>query len=171
MEAAEAARRPAGGLTDTQLKDLRLVKARIDRERLPRGVEPARHLKLGPGGLLDVQWVAQLLQLRHGWEHPALRVTGTVEALEGAASAGLIEPEDAGVLIQSWMQAMSIRNANVLWTGRVRATADVMPSDARHVRGVARLLGHSAESWTELLEERARVARRARQVFERLFYD
>ncbi|MDR2372774.1 MAG: bifunctional [glutamine synthetase] adenylyltransferase/[glutamine synthetase]-adenylyl-L-tyrosine phosphorylase, partial [Bifidobacteriaceae bacterium] len=118
MELAEPVRYRPGGLAESELKDLRLLKARIDGERLPRGVEPSRHVKLGPGGLLDVQWVAQLYQLRHAWEHPSLRVTGTVEALQAAAGAGLMDGEDAQVLIESWMQAMSIRNANVLWTGR-----------------------------------------------------
>jgi glutamate-ammonia-ligase adenylyltransferase len=170
MAVAEAARRPAGGLGPGELKDLRLMKARIDAERLPRGVEPARHLKLGPGGLLDVQWVAQLYQMRHSFDHPELRVTGTVEALEGAVAAGLMGERDARILIESWMQAMSIRNANVLWTGRVGPAQDVVPSDGRHLRGVARLLGHGPAAGASLPEERARLARRARQVFDRLFY-
>ena len=38
----------------------------MEAERMPRGMDPALHLKLGPGGLADVEWVAQLLQLRHG---------------------------------------------------------------------------------------------------------
>jgi glutamate-ammonia-ligase adenylyltransferase len=146
------------------------MKARIDSERLPRGVEPARHLKLGPGGLLDVQWVAQLTQLRHAWEVPALRVTGTVEALEAAAAAGVMAPADSEILIQAWMQAMSIRNANVLWTGRVGPTSDVVPSSGPQLRGVASLLGYRPPTGSRLPENRARLARRAHQVFDRLFY-
>ncbi|MDR2348774.1 MAG: bifunctional [glutamine synthetase] adenylyltransferase/[glutamine synthetase]-adenylyl-L-tyrosine phosphorylase, partial [Bifidobacteriaceae bacterium] len=170
MAVAVEARYPRGGLTGAQLKDLRLMKARIDAERLPRGVEPARHLKLGPGGLLDAQWVAQLYQLQHAWDHPGLRVTGTVEALQAAAAAGLIAPSDADALVAAWMQAMSIRNANVLWTGRVGSASDVVPSDGRQLRGVAALLGYRGAAWSELPEDRARLARRARAVFDRLFY-
>jgi glutamate-ammonia-ligase adenylyltransferase len=170
MEIAEATRYPDGGLTEAQIKDLRLMKARVEAERLPRGVEPARHVKLGPGGLLDVQWVAQLYQLRHASTKPELRVTGTVEALQGAVAAGLMDEGDSEVLIASWMQAMSIRNANVLWTGRVGSSSDVVPSDGRQLRGVASLLGYQPPTGTRLPEDRSRLARRARQVFERLFY-
>jgi glutamate-ammonia-ligase adenylyltransferase len=170
MAVADPVRYRPGGLSEKELTDLRLLKARIEAERLPRGVEPARHVKLGPGGLLDVQWVAQLYQLRHAGDLPGLRVTGTVEALEAAVAADLIDAADVCVLIESWMQAMSIRNANVLWTGRVGASSDVLPSDPRQLRGVAGLMGYPRGSSAELTEDRARVARRARQVFDRLFY-
>ncbi|MDR1187184.1 MAG: bifunctional [glutamine synthetase] adenylyltransferase/[glutamine synthetase]-adenylyl-L-tyrosine phosphorylase [Bifidobacteriaceae bacterium] len=170
MDLADPVRYRPGGLSESELKDLRLLKARIDGERLPRGVEPSRHVKLGPGGLLDVQWVAQLYQLRYAGDHPELRVTGTVEALEAAVAVGVMDAADAQVLIESWMQAMSIRNANVLWTGRVSATSDVVPSDPRHLRGVAWLMGYERGIGGQLVEDRARLARRARAVFDRLFY-
>ena len=41
------------------------IKARVDSERLPRGADPATHTKLGRGGLADIEWTVQLLQLRH----------------------------------------------------------------------------------------------------------
>ncbi len=51
-------------LSDQDVREVRRVKARVEAERLPRGADPARHLKLGRGGLSDVEWLAQLLQLR-----------------------------------------------------------------------------------------------------------
>ncbi len=53
-------------VTADALKQMRTLKARMEAERLPRGIDPRRHLKLGPGGLSDVEWTVQLLQLRHG---------------------------------------------------------------------------------------------------------
>ena len=53
---------------------------------------PTLHTKLGRGGLSDVEWTVQLLQLRHAAEIPGLRTTRTLAALEVAASAGLVEP-------------------------------------------------------------------------------
>ena len=44
------------------VKEVRRLKALMEAERLPRGVDPARHLKLGRGGLSDVEWTVQLLQ-------------------------------------------------------------------------------------------------------------
>jgi glutamate-ammonia-ligase adenylyltransferase len=81
-----------------------------------------------------------------------------------------MDGEDAQVLIESWMQAMSIRNANVLWTGRAGLSTDVVPSDRRQLRGVEGLMGYRRGAGARLTEDRARLARRARQVFDRLFY-
>src|SRR5699024_4280466 len=82
-----------------QLRDLRLMKARVEAERLPRGVPPTHHLKLGWGGLADIEWTAQLLALSHAHELPGLRVPGTRQTLRAAAAAGLIPERDANDLI------------------------------------------------------------------------
>lgn len=55
-------RYPAERLTDDQLQEIRRLKARMEAERLPRGVRRDRHLKLRRGGLSDVEWTVQLLQ-------------------------------------------------------------------------------------------------------------
>ena len=78
---ADEIRYPAGGIDQASIREIRRIKARIEAERMPRGVEPALHLKLGPGGLADVEWVAQLLQLRHARAVPELRTTRTAAAL------------------------------------------------------------------------------------------
>ena len=65
---------------------------------MPRGMDPALNLKLGPGGLADVEWVAQLLQLRHAHAVPALRTTATLAALDAAREAGLVGAADAAAL-------------------------------------------------------------------------
>jgi glutamate-ammonia-ligase adenylyltransferase len=53
----------------------------VETERLPRGADPNTHTKLGRGGLADVEWAVQLLQLRHAYALPELRMTRTLEAL------------------------------------------------------------------------------------------
>ena len=50
---------------DAAVREIRRIKARVDSERLPRGADPATHTKLGRGGLADIEWTVQLLQLRH----------------------------------------------------------------------------------------------------------
>ena len=61
------------------------------RERLPRGADPATHTKLGRGGLADVEWTVQLLQLRHGAAVPGLRAPPD-------ARGARARPRDAGLL-------------------------------------------------------------------------
>ena len=74
---ADELRYPPGGIGDDFAREIRRIKARMEAERMPRGVDPALHLKLGPGGLSDVEWVVQLLQLRHAHAVPELRTTRT----------------------------------------------------------------------------------------------
>ena len=70
-EMADRIRYPQGGLSREQIVEIRRIKARVETERLPRGADPATHTKLGRGGLTDVEWAVQLLQLRHAAEVPA----------------------------------------------------------------------------------------------------
>jgi glutamate-ammonia-ligase adenylyltransferase len=79
---------PAAGLDDDAVTEIRRLKARVDAERLPRGADPATHLKLGRGALADVEWTVQLMQLRHAYEVEGLRTTRTLPALQAAARQG-----------------------------------------------------------------------------------
>jgi [glutamine synthetase] adenylyltransferase / [glutamine synthetase]-adenylyl-L-tyrosine phosphorylase len=164
---ADEFRYPAGGMTETALREVRRIKARVEAERIPRGVDPALHLKLGPGGLADVEWAAQLLQLRHAGSIPALRTTRTLAALQAARSAGLIASEDAGPLVAAWRLASQIRNAVMLVRGR---PADSVPTAQPELGAVARLLGYAPDASQDLVQDYRRAARRARAVMERLFY-
>ena len=164
-------RYPAGGLAAADVREVRRIKARVEAERLPRGTDPARHLKLGRGGISDVEWTAQLLQLQHAAAVPGLRTTSTLDALAAATAAGLLDGDDAAVLVDAWTLASRIRDANVLWTGRADGPhADLLPHDRAALAGVARVMGLPAGSSAELEERYLRTARRARQVVERVFY-
>ena len=164
---ADEFRYPAGGISAAAVLDIRRLKARMEAERMPRGTDPAMHLKLGPGGLSDVEWVVQLLQLTHAHEVPALRTTRTLTALRAAREAGLIGQDDAAALAASWRLATRIRNAVVLLRGR---SSDVLPAKQAQRAAVARILGYSPDASQDLVEDYRRTARRARAVMERLFY-
>ena len=75
LELINPLRWPEGGIEDSQVRDIRILKARMESERLPRGADPRTHIKLGRGGLTDVEWAVQLHQLEHAHAHPSLRVT------------------------------------------------------------------------------------------------
>jgi glutamate-ammonia-ligase adenylyltransferase len=149
------------------VREIRRIKARVEAERLPRGADPNRHLKLGRGGLADVEWTVQLLQLRHGFDVPELRTTCTLDALDGARQAGLLTDVDAEVLAEAWRFASRLRNAVMLWKGR---PADLPPTNYRDLDGVARLAGYPPASAGRIDEDYQRATRRARAVVERLFY-
>jgi glutamate-ammonia-ligase adenylyltransferase len=166
-ELADELRYPDGGIGEPSVKEIRRIKARMEAERMPRGVDPAMHLKLGPGGLSDVEWVAQLIQLQHAHAVPGLRTTRTIAALEAAGQAGLIAPADARALASAWLLAAAIRDAVMLVRGR---PADTVPAVHAELAGVARLLGYAPDAWQDLGQDYRRAARHSRAVMERLFY-
>ncbi|KAB8293660.1 bifunctional [glutamine synthetase] adenylyltransferase/[glutamine synthetase]-adenylyl-L-tyrosine phosphorylase [Bifidobacterium avesanii] len=156
-------------LTAAQLADIRKLKARMEAERLPRGVRRDRHLKLGKGGLSDVEWTVQLLQLRHAGEHAELRVNGTLEALGHLVRLGFIDQGDAKILETAWRMCTAARNGNYLWNGRANQ-ADVLPDDMYSLGGIAVYLGHSAHRGQQFDNELMGAMRKCREVVERLFY-
>ena len=156
VELIDPIRYPAE-LSEKDVREIRRVKARVESERLPRGADSARHLKLGRGGLSDVEWLVQLLQLQHAGKHPELRTTSTVPALEAAASLGFLEPDEAELLLQAWRLASRIRSANVIWTGRA---SDLLPSSRRDLEAVARWCGYQPGNAAALEEDYLRLSRR-----------
>jgi [glutamine synthetase] adenylyltransferase / [glutamine synthetase]-adenylyl-L-tyrosine phosphorylase len=187
LAVADEYRYPRGGLPEQALREIRRIKARVEAERIPRGADRALHVKLGPGGLADVEWTVQLLQLRHGAAVPALRTTRTLPALDAAVGADLVTAADAESLRASWQLAARVRNAVMLVSGR---SGDSLPSRQKELTAVARLLGyrppgavavsgggvpdgglpHGEPPAQALEQEYRRTARHARAVMERLFY-
>jgi len=185
IELADRYRYPDGGLADQTVREIRRIKARVEAERIPRGTDRALHVKLGPGGLADVEWTVQLLQLH--WSHAinGLRTTRTLAALDAAVDAGLVEASDAAALRAAWSFAGRIRNAIMLVRGR---PSDALPAKHDELTAVARLLGYKPtepdpdhagptgpSSWSDtpaaaLEEDYRRTGRRARKVMDRLFY-
>ncbi|MFD4261973.1 bifunctional [glutamine synthetase] adenylyltransferase/[glutamine synthetase]-adenylyl-L-tyrosine phosphorylase [Streptomyces sp. NPDC058534] len=166
-EMVDPLRYPADGLGEDDAREIRRLKARMESERLPRGADPKLHAKLGPGGLSDVEWTVQLVQLRHGHTEAGLRTTRTRAALAAASGAGLIPAEHAGILDEAWVLATRVRNAVMLVRGRA---GDTFPTDPRELAAVGRYLGHGPGHAGDMLDEYRRTARRARAVVEELFY-
>ena len=154
--------------TPEQVQQIRRMKARVENERMPHGADRTRQLKLGRGGLSDVEWLVQLLQLRHAHAVPGLRTTSTLKALDAAVEAGLIEGVDAEILSGAWLLATKIRGGNVL---RGVRQSDTLPSGRDDLEAIARWCGYPAGSARALEEDYLRQTRNARKVYERLFFD
>ncbi|MEU0832551.1 bifunctional [glutamine synthetase] adenylyltransferase/[glutamine synthetase]-adenylyl-L-tyrosine phosphorylase [Streptomyces sp. NPDC005969] len=160
-------RYPMEGLGEDAVREIRRLKARMESERMPRGADPTLHTKLGRGGLSDVEWTVQLLQMQHGWVEPGLRTTRTREALAAACAAELISGEDAQTLDEAWVLATRVRNAVMLVRGR---PADTFPSGPRELTAVGRYLGYEPGHVGDMLDDYRRITRRARAVVEEQFY-
>ena len=147
------------------IHSIRAIKARVEKERIPPREDADYHLKLGKGSLSDVEFLTQLLQLRHGGGHPELRTPGTLEALERLRSVEILSPIEHRALEESYLFCTRVRLRLHLQAGR---ESNSMPTDPAELDKLSTSLGYDRAS--ELREQYRRVTRRARQVFERRFY-
>ena len=168
LEYVDQVRYPADGLTGSQLAEIRKLKARMESERIPRGVDPRRHLKLGPGGLSDIEWTAQIIQLQHAGHDPALRTTSTIDALNAALAAGYIDEGQHAKLCDSWLAASRLRNAIMVVRGR---PSDVIPSDSTDLDVIAKASGMGQGASEHLVEDHLRHCRRASRVVDAVFWN
>lgn len=159
---------PEEGISADDVMEVRRIKARVDDERLPRGADPHTHLKLGRGGLADVEWTVQLLQMRHAGRVEGLRTPQTLAALEAAVAADLVSREDAETLAASWRLVSRVRNAVTLVRGR---PAEQLPRDAREKAAVAAVLGYAPGTSDLMLNDYLRTTRRAHAVVEKVFWE
>ncbi|MEJ2870776.1 bifunctional [glutamine synthetase] adenylyltransferase/[glutamine synthetase]-adenylyl-L-tyrosine phosphorylase [Actinomycetospora sp. OC33-EN08] len=159
-------RYPEGGLPEEQATEIRRMKARVDAERLPRGADRALHTKLGTGGLADVEWTVQLLQLQHAGQHPALRTTSTLDALTALAAEGLLTEDDAATLTSGWTTATRARGVATLVRGK---PTDQLPRSGHELAGIASALGYPEDDPGACIDEYRRITRHARAVVDRVF--
>lgn len=153
---------------EEEVRELRRMKARVERERIPPGEDPQFHLKLGRGSLGDVEWTLQLLQLRH-----RVPAAGTRDALLALLAAGAVSRADAAALADAYRFLSATRNrwhlvGGFFGTDERRAGSDSLPP---HSASLARLARSLDTTPAELRETYRRYTRRARRVVERLFYE
>lgn len=167
-EMVDPLRYPEAGLSPDDVHEVRRIKARVDTERLPRGADPATHLKLGRGGLADIEWTVQLLQLRFGAQHPRLRTVQTLAAVQAAAEDGLLEVADAATLTDAWRMVSRVRNAVLLARGK---PSDQFPRAALERTAVAGIMGYPLDQTDALLNDYLRTTRHAKAVVDRVFWE
>jgi glutamate-ammonia-ligase adenylyltransferase len=144
--------------------EMRAMKRRIERERVSPE-ERDWHLKLGPGGLSDIEFLIQCLQLLHGAARPALRATGTLDVLQAAVNESLLpagEAEDlrtAFLFLTRLRQHLRLRSAGT--------PTDLLPAEPDELETLALSLDLSS---TADLQERFRsTTARVRDLFTRYF--
>lgn len=163
---ADKTRYPAGGVSAEAVQEIRRIKARVDAERLPRGADPNTHTKLGRGGLADIEWTVQLLQLRYAHNVPALHNTSTLQTLDAIGAAELVAESDVELLREAWLTATRARNALVLVRGK---PTDQLPGPGRQLNAVALAAGWGSDDGGEFLDNYLRVTRRAKGVVRKIF--
>ena len=154
-------------LNPDAIRAIRTMKARIESERLGPGEDPDFHLKLGRGGMNDIEFLVQLMQMRFGNRHPAIQTPGTLAAFEALTVTGHISPTEAEDLIGAYRFCGTLRNRLFLQYGR---PVDSLPADQDELTRLALSLGRYDAPRSALREEYRRVTRRARRLVEQRFY-
>jgi len=149
-------------------EELRHIKVRVENERAGKAKpgEEIFDVKLGRGGLSDIEWTAQWLSLRHGAKHPVLQTRSTLLQIEAARESAVLESEEAGVLVDAYTflrraelrlqiahehTASSVKKGGKEWLAWTRAMYPDHDDSA----------GHFEADW-------AKHTSGARQVFERV---
>jgi glutamate-ammonia-ligase adenylyltransferase len=134
------------------------------------GKEDARqyNIKQGTGGLVDIEFLAQYLQLRHGRKHPRLRVPGTINALRALKREGLLHPREYETLETSYLFLRRLES-------RLRVVANqsksFLPREPEKVRSLGKRLGYddaAVSAGEALLADFERIRKEVRDLYVRL---
>ncbi|MGW7193269.1 bifunctional [glutamine synthetase] adenylyltransferase/[glutamine synthetase]-adenylyl-L-tyrosine phosphorylase, partial [Streptomyces sp. NPDC054838] len=126
-----------------------------------------RELKLGPGGLRDVEFAVQLLQLVHGRSDATLHSGTTLDALHALAAGGYVGRADAAQLHDAYRFLRAMEHRIQLY--RLRRT-HLVPEDENDLRRLGRSMGLRTEPVAELNKAWRRHASVVRRLHEKLFY-
>jgi glutamate-ammonia-ligase adenylyltransferase len=104
------------------------------------------NVKYSPGGIVDIEYAVQYLQLTHGHAHPALRRPNTLEALTALEARGLLDRRDAAMLREAYLFLRGLIDALRIVRGHAK---DLVLPDAQADEFIflARRLGYTTEEW------------------------
>ena len=120
--------------------DVRDLNRRIKAELVRGGVDSGFDVKNGTGGIREIEFFAQALQLIHAGRRPALRTRSTLGALDQLLFAGLITDSERTLLAEAYRFLRHIEHLLQLETGR---QTQRMPRDRDGLEQLARRLGHA----------------------------
>lgn len=155
------------GLLKTESRAIAEMRERLATER--EAIQPGEfHLKLSRGGIVDVEFSVQKLQLRHGHDHPEVRNPKTMQALDALVRAGLLSKRDQAALRTGYLFLRRVEN-------RLRilrdASDDVITLEPGALEPLARRLGYERDSGARLLTDieanRSMVERASRRIIEK----
>ncbi len=150
---------------DNFVDDVQEMRRRVERH-IPVG-EADRQLKLGPGGLRDVEFSVQLLQLVHGRADETLRTGTTLDGLEALSAGGYVGREDAATLGAAYRLLRTLEHRIQLH--RLRRT-HLMPTSEADLRRLGRALGHRSSPREAVVAQWRAQQREVRRLHERIFY-
>lgn len=158
------------GLDAAGVAEIARLRARMEHELAGESIE-RWNVKTGRGGILDVEFLTQMLQLRHGQDHPAVRLRQTEAALEALSREGLLSDEDHHALVGGYRFLRRLENR--MRIERDQAVEALERAGARPGT-LARRLGYGGspeEAAAELFRDFERIRESVRSTFRKHFGD
>jgi glutamate-ammonia-ligase adenylyltransferase len=149
-------------LSDAGLAEIRAMRSRMEIERSQRS-RPELSFKTCAGGLADVEFIVQSLQMRHGHHHPSLRCTPTLGALTRLAARGILEEADQYWLRQDYL---FLRRVESVLRRHNNTAISTLPHESSEQQSLAKRLG--LKSQEEFWQRYNSVRQRVRQRYEHL---
>jgi glutamate-ammonia-ligase adenylyltransferase len=144
------------------LKEMRTLRERMERE-LGKETPGRFHVKFGRGGLVDVEFITQALQMRHGARHPGLRRANTLHAIRAIAAVGLLPAADCATLAEQYRFLRRVSLGLRLFGTRPSDTLELAgPNPAR----LAKTLDYPSRK--ELIEDYRRRTAWVRALYDRV---
>ena len=129
------------------------------------GKVPQINIKRAPGGIVDIEFIAQLLVLKHGRKNRRLRLTSTRQALGRLLTLGLIEVEDGRFLLEAYERLRLVGKGMRIASEQAE---DVLPN-GRELDILSRAVGVIGSE--VFIREIRELMEKTRQIFNRIFAD
>jgi glutamate-ammonia-ligase adenylyltransferase len=154
------------GLDAGGVREIHALRRRIENELAGEGPR-RRNIKTGRGGIVDIEFLVQMLQLRHGREHPSLRVRSTHAALRALSDCGVLPRADADCLSRNYVFLRRLEARMRLERDR---PVEELGTDTQVLRPLALRLGFDdTDPGAALLVAYERAREEVRRVYERTF--
>jgi glutamate-ammonia-ligase adenylyltransferase len=145
-------------INESQTTEIRLLKARVENERIENGVSKKQHIKLGPGGISDICWAVQFLELKNLGLPDFIAEQNTMNAIKN------LENEDKSELTLAFSFLNDIKNA-IFIMDTTSQKQNIFPSDFASINTLENLLG------VEDLENKyLETMRHIRKIFEEIMF-
>ncbi len=106
------------------------------------------HVKYGAGGLLDVEYTVQYLQLMHGHNHPSIRTPNTLDAIDHLSGEGFFTLEDGAQLKDDYLYFRQLIDGLRIVRGHAQDLV-LPPSGSDEMVFLARRLGMLTTNWLQ----------------------
>ncbi|MDH5637455.1 MAG: bifunctional [glutamate--ammonia ligase]-adenylyl-L-tyrosine phosphorylase/[glutamate--ammonia-ligase] adenylyltransferase [Nitrospinota bacterium] len=153
-------------MDETALKEIADIKNKIDRSLTTRksAKSSADDIKLGRGGIREIEFTVQALQLLYGGRNKTLQTRSTLKALAACQAMGLVSMPHYADLRESYIFLRRMEN-RIQYDGNLQT--HIIPANLEKQAALARLMGFAGEDAGEkMMEETSRRRKRVREIFD-----